>query len=115
MLNRLENSHLVNGSTQIFGGPDTPTANVPAWTIQVPIYGPEKVVRVQMEYAREQFSAIHGVSFQGGELFRTPLSGEARARVRLVKGGVPNSGGVSGSDRKYLLLQRSCCSDCGRP
>ena len=35
VLNRLENEHLVNGSTQIFGrGPTGPAANAPAWSIQ---------------------------------------------------------------------------------
>jgi 4-cresol dehydrogenase (hydroxylating) len=97
VLNRLENEHLVNGSTQIFSGrptgPDSPppsTVNAPAWTIQVPIYGPEKVVRAQTEYARSKFTAIPGLTFTDGELIRTPLSQEAKARVRLVNFGIPN-------------------------
>jgi 4-cresol dehydrogenase (hydroxylating) len=89
-LNRLENEHVVNGSTGIFGGPDGPAANSAAWSIQVPIYGQEKVVRAQMEYASALFAAIPGVKFVEGELFRTPLSAEARARVRLVNFGIPN-------------------------
>jgi 4-cresol dehydrogenase (hydroxylating) len=97
VINRLENEHLVNGSTQIFSGfvtgpdsPPPPTANAPAWTIQVPIYGPEKVVRAQTEYAKSRFTAIPGVNFVDGELIRTPLSQEAKARVRLVNFGIPN-------------------------
>jgi 4-cresol dehydrogenase (hydroxylating) len=92
VLNRLENTHLVNGSTQIFGGAPGRAggANAPAWTIQVPIYGPEAVVRAQMEYAKAKFSAIPGVKFTDGELFRTPLSADALARVRLVNFGIPN-------------------------
>jgi (+)-pinoresinol hydroxylase len=90
VLNLLENQHLVNGSTQIFGGPDRPTANVPAWTIQVPIYGPEQVVRAQMDYAKSKFAAIPGVKFTEGDLVRTPLSQEAMAKVRLVNFGIPN-------------------------
>jgi 4-cresol dehydrogenase (hydroxylating) len=89
-LNLLENQHIVNGSTQIFGGPDRPTGNSPAWMIQTPIYGPENVVRAQMEYTRSKFAAIPGVSFVEGELFRTPLSPEQLARVRLVNFGIPN-------------------------
>jgi 4-cresol dehydrogenase (hydroxylating) len=92
VLNRLENTHLVNGSTQIFGGfPGRAAgANAPAWTIQVPIYGPEAVVRASMEYAKSKFAAIAGVKFTDGELFRTPLSQDALSRVRLVNFGIPN-------------------------
>lgn len=91
VLNRLENTHLVNGSTQIFGAPPgRASANAPAWTIQVPIYGPEAVVRAQMEYAKSKFIAIPGVKFTDGEMFRTPLSQDALARVRLVNFGIPN-------------------------
>ena len=90
VLNLLENQHLVNGSTQIFGGPDRPGSAGPAWTIQVPIYGPESVVRVQMDYAKARFTAIPGVNFVAGEVFRTPLSADALARVRLVNFGIPN-------------------------
>jgi len=89
-LNLLENQHLVNGSTQIFGGPDRASGNVPAWSIQVPIYGPEKVVLAQMEYAKAKFTAIPGVNFADGELLRTPLSADALKRVRLVNFGIPN-------------------------
>jgi FAD/FMN-containing dehydrogenase len=90
VLNLLENTHQVNGSTQIFGGFGRPGARAPAWTIQVPIYGPEAVVRAQMEYAKSKFTAIPGVNFAAGELFRTPLSQEALTRVRLVNFGIPN-------------------------
>ena len=90
VLNLLENQHVVNGSTQIFGGFERAPANSPAWTIQVPIYGPEKVVRAQMDYARSKFAAIAGLNFVEGEVFRTPLSPDALARVRLVNFGIPN-------------------------
>jgi 4-cresol dehydrogenase (hydroxylating) len=90
VLNLLENQHLANGSTQIYGGPDRPAGNSPAWTITVPIYGPEQVVRAQIDYAKTRFTAIPGVSFVEGELFRTPLSPDALARVRLVNFGIPN-------------------------
>jgi (+)-pinoresinol hydroxylase len=90
VLNLLENQHVVNGSTQIFGGPNRPAADSPTWGIQIPIYGPEAVVRAQMEYAKAKFTAISGVKFAEGELFRTPLSPEALARVRLVNFGIPN-------------------------
>jgi hypothetical protein len=88
-LNLLENQHVVNGSTQIFGGGRGPSGNAP-WTIQVPIYGPEKVVRAQMDYAKSKFTAIPGVRFVEGELIRTPLTPEQMSRVRLVNFGIPN-------------------------
>jgi 4-cresol dehydrogenase (hydroxylating) len=65
-------------------------AQAPAWTVTVPIYGPEDVVRAQMRYAKAKFTAIPGVTFTEGELLRTPLSPEALARVRLVNFGIPN-------------------------
>lgn len=88
-LNLLENQHVVNGSTQIFGG-GPGAGRGAAWTIQVPIYGPEAVVRAQMEYAKSRFTAIPDVTFTEGELFKTPLTPEAMARVRLVNFGIPN-------------------------
>jgi len=90
VLNRLEAQHLVNGSTQIFGGPNRPGAGSPTWTIQVPIYGPEPVVRAAMDYVKAKFTAIPSLKFTEGELFRTPLSPDALTRVRLVNFGIPN-------------------------
>jgi (+)-pinoresinol hydroxylase len=88
-LNLLENQHVVNGSTQL-GAAFGPGGNGAAWTLQVPIYGPERVVRAQLEYAREKFAAIDGSRFVEEDLIRTPLSEEERARVRLVNFGIPN-------------------------
>ena len=90
VLNLLENQGQVNGSTQIFGGSPRPGANGPAWTIQVPIYGPETVVRAQMEYAKSKFTAIPGVRFMDGELLKTPLTQDQLAKVRQVNFGIPN-------------------------
>jgi 4-cresol dehydrogenase (hydroxylating) len=82
-LNLLENQRVVNGSTGVggFGG---------NWTAQLPIYGPEKVVRAQMEYAKEKFSKIPGAVFTEGELIRTPLDEATLNRVRKVNFGVPD-------------------------
>jgi (+)-pinoresinol hydroxylase len=82
-LNKLENQHVVNGSTQLFG-------TGASWQVQVPIYGPEKVVRAQMEYCKEQFAKIPGCRFTEGELFRTPLDAATLNRVRKVNFGVPD-------------------------
>jgi hypothetical protein len=89
-LNLLENQHVVNGSTQIGGGNPARPEGSPAWTCQVPIYGPEKVIRAQLDYAKEKFARIAGSRFTETEIFRTPLSAEALARVRQVNFGVPN-------------------------
>src|SRR5690606_21845895 len=81
--NLLENQHMVNGSTQLgsAGG---------GWSLQVPIYGPEKVILAQLEYARAKFEAIPGCTFTQTQVTRIPLSEEDRARVRLVNFGIPN-------------------------
>lgn len=91
-LNLLENQLIVNGSTQMFGVlPGMPQApGAAAWTMQAPVYGPEKIVRAKMEYVREQFSKIPGARFTEGELFRTPLDAATLNRVRKVNFGVPD-------------------------
>jgi 4-cresol dehydrogenase (hydroxylating) len=91
-MNLLENQHVVNGSTSLFGGMRGPGAPAggPLWTIQLPIYGPEKVVRAQMDYAKEKFARIPDARFNEGELFRTPLDAATLNRVRKVSFGVPD-------------------------
>jgi len=81
--NLLENQHVVNGSTQLggFGG---------NWSLQLPIYGPEKVVQAQMEYCRDKFAKIPNSRFTVGEMIRTPLDEATLARVRKVNFGVPD-------------------------
>jgi 4-cresol dehydrogenase (hydroxylating) len=81
--NLLENQHVVNGSTQLGGGGTN-------WSLQLPIYGPEKVVREQMAYAKEKFAKIPSSRFTEGELIRTPLDAATLARVRKVNFGVPD-------------------------
>ena len=82
-LNLLENQHVVNGSTGLGGSGGN-------WQLQLPIYGPERVVRAQMEYCREQFAKIPGSVFTEGELIRTPLDAATLERVRKVNFGVPD-------------------------
>jgi len=97
-LNLLESQHVVNGSTQLYYGDLTNiygsvrevTPGAPAWSLILPIYGPEKVIRAQLEYARDKFARVPGMRFAEGELLRTPLSAEALQRVRQVNFGVPN-------------------------
>ncbi|HXC60538.1 MAG TPA: FAD-binding oxidoreductase [Steroidobacteraceae bacterium] len=92
IMNLLENQHVVNGSTSLFGGPRPlgAPAGGATWTLQLPIYGPERVVRAQMEYAQEKFAKIADVRFSAGELIRTPLDAATLNRVRKVSFGVPD-------------------------
>jgi 4-cresol dehydrogenase (hydroxylating) len=83
MLNLVENQHVVNGSTQLFGQ----GAN---YQVQLPIYGPERVVREQMAYCKEKFAKIQGARFTEGELIRTPLDEATLARIRKVNFGIPD-------------------------
>jgi hypothetical protein len=90
-LNHLENLHVVNGSTQLGGAaPGGAGFSGGGWNLQVPIYGPENVIRAQMDYCRRKFEEIEGCTFTVDDLIRIPLSDEDRARVRLVNFGIPN-------------------------
>jgi 4-cresol dehydrogenase (hydroxylating) len=81
-LNLLENQHVVNGSTQLFGQGSQ-------WQVQIPIYGPERVVRAQMEYSKELFARIAGSRFTESTLIRTD-NAAAMANVRKVNFGIPD-------------------------
>jgi 4-cresol dehydrogenase (hydroxylating) len=91
VLNLLENQHVVNGSTSIgrasFGPPQP---GGPTWSCTVPIYGPAAVIRAQLDYARDKFAAIAGVTWSETELLRIPLTPEQLASVRNVLFNVPN-------------------------
>ena len=83
-LNLLENEHVINGSTQLGGGGQ-------GWSLQIPIYGPANVIRAQLDYARSRFEAIEGCTFNETEMVRTtPPGAEPPPGVRLVNFGVPN-------------------------
>ncbi len=82
-LNLLENQHVVNGSTQLFGGAQ-------GWNLSLPVYGPEKIVRAAMECIQDQFAKVEGARVTAGELFRTPLDAATLNRVRKVSFGVPD-------------------------
>lgn len=117
-LNLLENEQVVNGSTAIgnpivggFGPPNprvqallnrpggaTPDAlekiavadRIPYWTCTLPIYGPERVVRAKMEYAREKFGEIPGSTFTESEIQRFPVNPDEVAPPDKVDFGIPN-------------------------
>lgn len=88
-LNLLENQNVVTGSTQL-GGAIRRGGQGPAWTLNVPIYGPENVVRAQMDYVESRFASIEGANFERGELITTPLSDADKEKVRLVNFGIPD-------------------------
>jgi 4-cresol dehydrogenase (hydroxylating) len=57
----------------------------------VPIYGPENVIRAQLDYARTKFAEIPGSTFAEGELLRFPLTPEQLAgQARHVSFNIPN-------------------------
>jgi 4-cresol dehydrogenase (hydroxylating) len=85
-LNVLENQHVVNGSTSLGGGG---AGAAGAWSLTLPIYGPERVVRAQMAYCREQFAKIPGSTFTEATLVRTD-DAVAMASVRKPNFGIPD-------------------------
>jgi len=81
VLNLLENQGIVNGSTNLNGAPGG------GWTLAVPIYGPENVIRAQLDYARTKFEEIDGGTFTEDAFFRIPLSDEDLQRIQSGGGG----------------------------
>jgi len=62
------------------GGPSTQEMerylqqkNMGYWSIELPFYGPAKVVTAQWEYAKEKFAGIEGVTFKQGAMHRFPV------------------------------------------
>jgi len=76
VLNLLENQGIVNGSTNLNGAPGS------GWSLSLPIYGPENVIRAQLDYARTKFEAIEGCTFTEDLFFRLPLSDDDFQRVQ---------------------------------
>jgi FAD/FMN-containing dehydrogenase len=80
------------------GGPSTQELdqyaqerNIGHWSIELPFYGPAKVVAAQWEYAKEKFSAIAGVKFQEGATHRFPSDPKDLEQFpNSVAIGVPN-------------------------
>jgi (+)-pinoresinol hydroxylase len=87
-LNLLENQHVVNGSTSLGGLGGGPTAA--GWSLTLPIYGPEKVIRAQMDYCKDKFAKIPGAVFTEGEVWKIPLTGDQAARARKTSFGIPD-------------------------
>jgi len=65
--------------------------NLPYWSVELPFYGPAKVVAAQWEYAKQRFSAIAGAKFQDGKTTTFPLPADAPIQFPAsVAIGVPN-------------------------
>ena len=61
------------------------------WSIDLPFYGPAKVIAAQWEYAKEKFSVIPGAKFQDGPSYRFPLDAQQLAQIsNPVPLGVPS-------------------------
>ena len=61
------------------------------WTVDLPFYGPAKVIAAQWEYAKEKFSRIPGVTFRDGASYRFPLDAAALEKIpNPVPIGVPS-------------------------
>ena len=92
-LAQLLNSGVVQGTTSVlntasFGPPDPELARIRVgssttdlerymaqkglgyWTVDLPFYGPAKVVAAQWEHAKEKFSTIPGAQFRDGASYR---------------------------------------------
>jgi FAD/FMN-containing dehydrogenase len=113
-LAHLLNSGVVQGTTSVlntvdFGPPDPELARIRVgsstidleryvaqkglgyWTIDLPFYGPAKVIAAQWEYAKEKFSRIPGVTFRDGASYRFPLDAAALEKIpNPVPIGVPS-------------------------
>jgi (+)-pinoresinol hydroxylase len=59
------------------------------WTVRLPYYGPAKVIAAQWEYCKEKFSAIPGVQFAQGPLYRLPLTAAQSLQVHWPEFGIP--------------------------
>ena len=64
---------------------------IPYWSVSLPFYGPEKIVRAQWEYAKQRFANIPAATFQEGASYKFPLSADQLAKItNPVPFGVPS-------------------------
>lgn len=80
-----------------------------AWRATATFYGPEKVIRSQWEYVKDQFAGFAGVKFVDGPLIKLPLKPEDMGTIAKNRFGIPSleifavgsrgsGSGFSGSD-----------------
>jgi len=60
------------------------------WSALVKFYGPERMVRLQWELAKERFAEIPGVRFDEPEIYGFPLSDEELEQVHKPTFGIPS-------------------------
>lgn len=75
---------------------------IPYWGLDVPMYGPEEVVRAQWAAIKRRFSEIRGVTYQDGEVIDFPASKDD-PRVHLPEFGIT-------SLRMFSIIARSPAS-----
>ena len=87
------------------------------WSIELPFYGPAKVVAAQWEYAKQKFSAIDGVTFREGKLHRFPVDPKELPNFQnSVAVGIPSLSvfGVGGGAQRRARLVFAHRPDDGR-
>lgn len=80
------------------------------WSVDLPFYGPSKVIAAQWEYAKERFSRIAGVQFRDGASYRFPLSAADLEKIPNAKPAVLaertdlTAAGVKGAVRNGMFV-----------
>jgi FAD/FMN-containing dehydrogenase len=64
--------------------------NIPVSSVAAHVRGPARVVEATLDYAKEAFSKIHGVTFRRGPVFRFPLDRSKLNPDELSFLGIPN-------------------------
>jgi len=66
--------------------------SIPFWSVGLPFYGPEKVIRAQWEHVQDSFrAAVPQARFEQREFFRFPLSDTQKEQVEYpAQLGIPN-------------------------
>lgn len=69
----------------------------PFWSVAIPFYGPEKVIRAQWEHVQDHFRRLEaGASFEEREFYRMPLTEEQKEKVEFpAQLGIPNLRGFA--------------------
>ncbi|HXU19482.1 MAG TPA: FAD-dependent oxidoreductase, partial [Verrucomicrobiae bacterium] len=64
--------------------------NLGMWSIELPFYGPAKVVAAQWEHAKEKLSAIPSAKFTEGTTHRFPIKPDELPQFNSVAVGIPS-------------------------
>jgi 4-cresol dehydrogenase (hydroxylating) len=60
------------------------------WSCKLSFYGATKANAANWAYAKEKFSAIPGVKFEEGDVYKLPLTAEQREKVHKPQFGIPS-------------------------